>query len=202
MAIETYWKSLKLIDTFAIFMGKDTYPTGAVLDLAEIYREQKKTQELIRLYVFANQGGATFFKELADIYDVRKATALAKTTRDKGIKRYQLEINERTGDPFILDYWNLTELMEDGNDPRLERTVRGAMELFPSDWLLVDRLAKSFNKGKEWHKSIELVTEALRRMKDNSSKRLLLYTLRTAYSEQGSKDDAKRIDLQISQLPQ
>lgn len=200
-AIETYWKSLKLIDTFAIFLGKDTFPTGAVTELAEIYTEQKNTQELIRLYVFANQGGATYFKELADLYDARKMAALAKATREKGIKHYQLEIKNRTGDPFLLDYWSLTELMEDGNDPRIERTVRGAMELFPSDWLIVDRLAKSFNKRKEWQKSIQLITEALPRMKDNSSKRLLLYTLRTAYSGQGDKDEAKRTDAEISRLP-
>lgn len=200
-AIETYWKSLKLIDTIAIFLGKETFPTGAVTELAEIYTEQKNTLELTRLYVFANQGGATFFKELADLYDGRKMAALAKATREKGIKHYQLEIKNRTGDPFLLDYWSLTELMEDGNDPRLESTVRGAMKLFPSDWLLVDRLAKSFNKRKEWQRSIQLITEALPRMKDNSSKRLLLYTLRTAYSGQGDKDEAKRIDAEISRLP-
>jgi len=201
-AIETYWKSLKLVDDIAVFLGRETFPTGAVTELAEIYEEQKNTKELIRLYAFANQAGATYFKELADLYDANKMTLLARATRDKGIKHYQLEIKNRTGDPFLLDYWGLTELMDDGNDPRLERTIRDAMALFPDDWLLVDRLAKRFNKGKGWQKSIQLVTAALPRMKDNSSKRLLLYALRTAYVGQGAKDEAKRIDEQISQLPQ
>lgn len=194
-AIEAYWKSLRL---------PDEHPTryGAISGLKEIFESRKDLVELTKLYIFANGKGETYFRELAEVYEQRKMPALAKATREKGVIHYQQEIQNRNGDPSLMDYWSLTELLDGiGDDNRLQRTLIAAMRLFPSDWLLADRLAKNYNKNRDWRKAIQVINEALPKMKKSLDKRLLLYTLRAAFLGLGSKEDVTKIDAQISQLP-
>lgn len=201
-AIANYWKSLRLVDEFAVFLGRESFPDAAVRGLAEIYETRKDFVELTKLYVFATSNGGIYFEELADTYDKRKMPVQAKASRLKGIKHYEDEIKNQTGKPFILNYWNLTELLDAaGEDIKLQTTVVGAIELFPNDWIMVDRLAKNYNKHKNWSKAIQLLNESLPRMKKDSEKRLLLYTLKASFLGLGQKDEATRIEAQISQIP-
>ncbi len=193
-AIEAYWKSLRL-------PGENSNTYGAVSGLAEIYKARNDYVELTKLYIFANSKGEAYFEELAGVYEQRKMPTLAKSARLQGIKHYEEKIKNRTGEPFLLDYWSLTGLLDAaGEDNKLQITVIAAMKLFPNDRIMVNRLARNYNKHRDWAKSIQLLNEVLSRMKENLDKQLLLYTLKASYLGLGQKDEAARIEAQILQL--
>lgn len=118
-AIDAFWKSLR--------KNEDGFFT-ADYNLETIYKETKNYKGLTDLYKFLiARGKIEKYKDLVDIYEEQKLTALAKTTRIAGITA--LEMSIKLGKTNILNYMALSGIYESTNNlTKAELILKGGCD--------------------------------------------------------------------------